>query len=78
MEALATLIGLLVILGLGAAVAMGTVFVVRAARSSSRPQMPPQPLSPAVSPPGWYPATDGSGRVMWWDGTQWSDFPSPS
>ncbi len=76
MEALATLIGLLVILGLGAAVAVGTVFVVRAARSPGRPQMPPQPV--AAAPPGWYPATDGSGRGMWWDGTKWSDFPSPS
>lgn len=73
MEALASLLGLLVILGLGAAVAVITMFVARAARSSGRPQMPPQPV--AASPPGWYPAIDGSGRVMWWDGTQWSDAP---
>ena len=75
MEALATLVGLLVILGLGAAVAVGAVFVVRVARSPIRPQMPPQPLPVVAAPPGWYPATDGSGRVMWWDGTQWSDAP---
>ena len=75
MEALATLIGLFVFLGLGVAVAVGTVLVVKAARSPGRPQLPAQPLPPAVSPPGWYPATDGSRRVMWWDGSKWSDAP---
>lgn len=32
----------------------------------------------AAMPPGWYPATDGTGRVMWWDGTRWADPPTGS
>ena len=36
------------------------------------------PGAATAMPPGWYPATDGTGRVMWWDGTQWADPPSGS
>lgn len=32
----------------------------------------------AAMPPGWYPATDGTGRVMWWDGSQWAEPPTGS
>ncbi|GAA2458630.1 DUF4328 domain-containing protein [Agromyces soli] len=27
--------------------------------------------TPAATPPGWYPAPDGSGTSWWWDGGQW-------
>ena len=31
------------------------------------------------TPPGWYPAADGSVRMQWWDGTQWtSNFETPN
>jgi hypothetical protein len=36
------------------------------------------PATAAAMPPGWYPATDGTGRVMWWDGSQWADPPNGS
>ena len=29
----------------------------------------------AAAPAGWYPLNDGSGRVAWWDGGQWTDGP---
>jgi hypothetical protein len=28
------------------------------------------------SPPGWYPANDGSGRVMYWNGNEWDNPPA--
>lgn len=31
----------------------------------------------AASPAGWYPMADGTGRVGWWDGSQWVDPTSP-
>ena len=36
------------------------------------------PATAAAMPPGWYPASDGTGRVMWWDGSQWADPPTGS
>jgi len=28
-----------------------------------------------VAPPGWYEASSGDGRWMWWDGEAWGDPP---
>lgn len=36
------------------------------------------PLEPASLPPGWYPVPDGTGRVAWWDGKQWTDGAPPN
>ena len=48
-------------------------------RRKNAPEFSVTPGSPvAAVPPGWYPATDGTGRVMWWDGSQWTDPPSGS
>jgi len=48
------------------------IWVVKAASKSSGVQT----VAPGTPrPPGWYPLTDGSGRVAWWDGQTWSDPP---
>lgn len=49
------------------------VFLVKAA---SRPSAPPA-TTIAPQPPGWYPVPDGSGRVAWWDGSQWDESMTP-
>ena len=31
-----------------------------------------------MTPPGWFPAPDNSGRQQWWDGVQWTAHFAPS
>ena len=66
----------LVILVLGLAAAAGSaVLGVVTAKKAAPPVPAPQPVRQAA-PAGWYPLSDGSGRVAWWNGESWDDNPS--
>lgn len=48
------------------------IFAVKAATKSSPTVVPPT----VPQSPGWYPVPDGSGRVAWWDGVEWTEPPA--
>lgn len=61
-----------VLIGLVAGVTLLVMGIVGSKTPSASQASAP---TATVHPPGWYPATDGSGRVMWWDGQEWSQPP---
>jgi hypothetical protein len=46
------------------------------ARPAEAIQPAPEPTTappPPAAPAGWYPATDSTGTLRWWDGNAWTE-----
>jgi hypothetical protein len=77
MEALGALLALMVVALLAGAFGVGIYFLVRIANRAQVPRATSTTVPPVTaSPPGWYPATDGTGRVLYWNGREWSNPPA--
>lgn len=67
-ELLVLLLFVAVIVGVG-------LLIVWLVKAASKPTGVQTVTPDAPRPAGWYPLTDGSGRVAWWDGHKWTDPP---
>ncbi|MEZ5116617.1 MAG: DUF2510 domain-containing protein [Candidatus Nanopelagicales bacterium] len=65
----------LLLLAVVAVVVAGLLVVVRGARGAlGRATGPdPQVLEAPRALPGWYPDPEGTPRLRWWDGLEWTD-----